>query len=140
MLHACCMQFRATASVQLPTVGMPCRSKTPVVGLLRLNAHEHADSVAVLSTAPDLRPSPAPPARCLHAQDKHPDVSVIKVNTEDPAMKSVAEEHVKVLPTFKFFKVRPCASTLSAALAATTRAQGGALRALRRTAWSRRMR
>jgi hypothetical protein len=54
---------------------------------------------------------PAPPARCSPAQEKHPDVSVIKVNTEDLAMKSVAEEHVKVLPTFKFFKVRTRPST-----------------------------
>jgi hypothetical protein len=52
----------------------------------------------------------------------HPDVSVIKVNTEDPAMKSVAEEHVKVLPTFKFFKVRPCPSTLPAGLVQRPRA------------------
>lgn len=34
-------------------------------------------------------------------------MTFIKVNTEDPALKEVAKEHVKVLPTFKFFKVRP---------------------------------
>ena len=40
-------------------------------------------------------------------QEKHPDVSFVKVNTEDPALKELAKEHVKVLPTFKFFKARP---------------------------------
>ena len=44
---------------------------------------------------------------CAAAQEKHPDVTFIKVNTEDPALKEIAKEHVKVLPTFKFFKVRP---------------------------------
>ena len=34
-------------------------------------------------------------------------MTFIKVNTEDPALKEIAKEHVKVLPTFKFFKVRP---------------------------------
>ena len=34
-------------------------------------------------------------------------MTFIKVNTEDPALKEVAKEHVKVLPTFKFFKARP---------------------------------
>ena len=45
--------------------------------------------------------------RCAATQEKHPDVTFIKVNTEDPALKEIAKEHVKVLPTFKFFKVRP---------------------------------
>ena len=39
-------------------------------------------------------------------------MSFVKVNTEDPAFKEIAKEHVKVLPTFKFFKARlpplPC--------------------------------
>ena len=34
-------------------------------------------------------------------------MSFVKVNTEDPALKELAQEHVKVLPTFKFFKARP---------------------------------
>ena len=34
-------------------------------------------------------------------------MTFIKVNTEDPELKEIAKEHVKVLPTFKFFKVRP---------------------------------
>ena len=43
----------------------------------------------------------------LEAQEKHPDVAFVKVNTEDEALKGVSKEHVKVLPTFKFFKARP---------------------------------
>lgn len=34
-------------------------------------------------------------------------MAFVKVNTEDEALKGVSKEHVKVLPTFKFFKVRP---------------------------------
>ena len=34
-------------------------------------------------------------------------MTFIKVNTEDPALTEIAKEHAKVLPTFKFFKVRP---------------------------------
>ncbi len=34
-------------------------------------------------------------------------MAFVKVNTEDEALKGVSKEHVKVLPTFKFFKARP---------------------------------
>ncbi|KAK9819247.1 hypothetical protein WJX81_007427 [Elliptochloris bilobata] len=37
-------------------------------------------------------------------QEKHPDVKFIKVNIEADALKVISKEHVKVLPTFKFFK------------------------------------
>ena len=34
-------------------------------------------------------------------------MTFVKVNTEDEALKGVAKEHAKILPTFKFFKARP---------------------------------